>query len=276
MTTPERPDKYEERAVAFVDLLGFRGTLRLFEEHPRFFNELVKFMTGMADIAARDSGGPPGGTQITAFSDSLCISANFPTERPGEATVNAAGICWLAAHASRALLRMGVLTRGGIAAGLLYHQGPIVLGRGLVHAYEIEQAAKYPRIVVADDLAVRINGLPPTARARFAEQRMPKGPLESDLLERDFDGCWILNAIPRIPQGDAWRTDGDTLRRFKTTARRLAAQLLEQLGYEPRNADVVSKLRWLITKLNPELAKAELPEIDIDDPVAAINLLGVD
>jgi hypothetical protein len=230
-------------------------------------------MTGMA-ASPRSEHAPPG-LQITAFSDSLCISAPTTPGNPGATLVHAAGVCWLAAHASRELLRLGILIRGGITIGHLYHRGAFAIGRGLVTAYELEQRANFPRILVDPELAVAIEQLPGATKSRLAEQLSPRGPVAEPLLQRDSDGSWMVDTIPRVPSGDSWKADEVTVRqRFKTVAMHLSLQLMAQLWHKPVNENVVGKLRWLIQRFNPELLKLGLGKIDAEDPMRSIINLG--
>jgi len=78
------------------------------------------------------------------------------------------------------LLFRGILTRGGITSGLLYHNSQVVLGRGLIDAYYLEsKLAKYPRIVISEDIVSNIFSLPINSGIQ-------------DFIKRDFDGLWHL------------------------------------------------------------------------------------
>jgi len=55
------------------------------------------------------------------------------------------------------LLRQGVLTRGGITKGLLYHSSNIAFGPALIEAYRLEsEVAVYPRVVLDPTLTKSI------------------------------------------------------------------------------------------------------------------------
>jgi hypothetical protein len=83
------------------------------------------------------------------FSD-LCITA---TPVKGDAVpFHSQGIFFLELlgliHAQVGLLGQGVFVRGGITIGPLVKSYNVLYGPGLVKAYELEQTAQYPRIIV--------------------------------------------------------------------------------------------------------------------------------
>src|SRR5438132_12590660 len=58
-----------------------------------------------------------------------------------------------AAFLSSLLLREGILCRGAIAKGKVIHDERVLLGTGVLAAYELErQVAIFPRLVIADNL----------------------------------------------------------------------------------------------------------------------------
>lgn len=79
-------------------------------------------------------------------------------------------------------LDLGLLIRGGITTGELYHRDGIVFGGGLVEAHSIEsRTAVYPRIAVSP----RVYGVP----------RLSKAHGEIGV---DYDGIRFLDYIPRM------------------------------------------------------------------------------
>jgi hypothetical protein len=69
-----------------------------------------------------------------------------------QALMSVRSIANAVAHRAR---QFECLIRGAVTSGPLYHSGGIVFGQGLVKAYEMEsQMAKYPRIIVDDNLLI--------------------------------------------------------------------------------------------------------------------------
>lgn len=175
---------YENRVVAFIDLLGFRELVSLSALHSEATQHIHSFLQAIQthEVAegiygtiptlgldgtkllkpARDL---PGGAEkyeslkkawpieITQFSDSLVLSCNAIDG------MSCTLLLEFIVSLSLAAFQQGFLLRGGISQGLLIHQegGPL-FGPAFVDAYAMEsKQAAWPRIVVnknVRDLAV--------------------------------------------------------------------------------------------------------------------------
>jgi hypothetical protein len=79
-------------------------------------------------------------------------------------------------------LKIGMLVRGGMTLGELYHREGVVLGSGLVEAYGLESTvSKYPRITISSSIYSRIH-----VNDRGANMR------------RDKDGIWNLDYFKHL------------------------------------------------------------------------------
>jgi hypothetical protein len=166
---------YQQRVVAFVDVLGFsklvkasdtdlaaRNKLRRMIDTGRFFERFMKTYLGFAEA--------------TFFSDTFIISMTPPDVRALYVIRETGYLC-------RHLLLQGFPCRGAITTGSLYHRGRFIVGPALADAYRLEQSvAIYPRVVL-DDLTMKhwTHDLSP-----------PHTDLES-LVKRDRDGQQFLN-----------------------------------------------------------------------------------
>ena len=135
----------DERFVAFIDLLGFRDVLnRMFTNEPQLFKtvlQVLKLAKSFADVPD-----PENMRAITAFSDSVVVTSGGP--------FGTAGLFATVGVLAGELLKRGILCRGGIARGRMYHADGILFGEALVRAYDLERhVAKMPRIVIDDDVA---------------------------------------------------------------------------------------------------------------------------
>ena len=176
---------YENRVVAFIDLLGFRELVSFSALHPEAAGHIYSFLIGIQgqQVMGGLYGGIPtfglDGTrevklardlpntenmlelikthwpiEITQFSDSLVLSC--------KAEDGATSILLLEFIAKLVLgaFQHGFLLRGGITLGLLSHQegGPL-FGPAFIEAYALESKyALWPRIIVDKtvvDLLVR-------------------------------------------------------------------------------------------------------------------------
>jgi hypothetical protein len=143
--------EYEERYVAYIDILGFRSlidqldsgrmspshlrdVLKMVHEHPSFRVNWAE----SSDFRAR------------SISDAVALSA-APRPEGFEHLVFA--ISELATN----LLSYGYLIRGAITKGKLWHDDEVIFGPGLVRAYDMEaRIARYPRIIVTLDVATEV------------------------------------------------------------------------------------------------------------------------
>jgi len=127
---------YQDSIVAFVDVLGFSRIVYGSDK-----SHIEAYFTYVVD----DLKGQVGSTgfQYLLISDAIVVSA------PNTLT-NLTGLVKLLSKIQAKLLSRGILTRGGIASGDLHvdRDSSVVVGPGLIRAYELERAANYPRIII--------------------------------------------------------------------------------------------------------------------------------
>lgn len=143
MSTP----KFEERFIAFIDILGFKSMVEASESGSgRPIAELIALMAdlGTAELKAERVG---LGRSICPMSDRLTAHAGFEITQASDCAIVSTEIspagaitilehCWKAAMA---LLRKGVLIRGYVTRGSVHHAGSVFLGTGYHSAYQREQ-----------------------------------------------------------------------------------------------------------------------------------------
>lgn len=139
-------NNYEQRAVLFLDVLGFKRLIK--ENRQAVIHDVLEITSRKYDT----------NYQISAFSDNLAVSMKFNS---GYELFN---LIEFASYLTWLLLHKGVLCRGGIAVGDLYHRDGVIYGPALVRAYQLEsQVAIYPRIVLDKEAfadSIRIGGNP--------------------------------------------------------------------------------------------------------------------
>lgn len=175
--------KYEERLVAYIDIMGWgaatngeeitsavKQALALFDEPFNFtsasFREKVDKELG--------PGKNPFYKDIECgiYSDGILIS--MPADN-GPRIFSIGNIC-------RKLIEFGFLCRGGITRGLCYHSGNRALGPAINEAVALEKKAKLPRIICSTKVLDISN----------------TGYLGSKFISIDPDGLNILNLFPSI------------------------------------------------------------------------------
>jgi len=137
---------YKIKAVAFLDILGFKSIVKKSEDI-QFREKLIKSLVELKgmEMSRENMAGVKFdyGKELTAFSDSIVISYDISNDG---AIFN---ILYDIIFMQIDLIAMGLLLRGGITLGDVFHDGGVVVGPGMIKAYEMEsKIAIYPRIIV--------------------------------------------------------------------------------------------------------------------------------
>lgn len=170
-------EDYENRIVAFIDILGFKDLIKNSENNPEQIQKLLEILKY---IKAWDSHGPnkwdikvvaveedaqrkglekfdiSGITTCTCFSDSIVVSVQCENELINEKASTLIGnISKIGAQ----LLQAGILIRGAMTVGNLIHtHDGIIMGPAMIEAYLLESNyAKNPRIILSDKLIGQLN-----------------------------------------------------------------------------------------------------------------------
>lgn len=172
------------------------------------------------------------GSTISFFSDSIVVSApvDIPGARDGKCLAILACIETVKAL-QRSLLMLGLSSRGGVSIGGLVHSGELIVGDGLLKAYNIERYKSVsPRTVVDPAL---IDHLVATAREHF--------PVYSNrvahALRQDADGQFFVDYLTYCPNEGFCGLDTE----FAAIIRKLTEDLAAS-GQQPW----ASKLEWLL------------------------------
>ena len=251
--------RFQNRFVAFVDVLGFRNLVERMSHEDRIFatvRDALKVLDRQAlgfqqyrrerrskrqELRRKGGVSVVGETnlQMTAFSDCFVLSEVSPAWHV-LAAVQSLGARFLAE---------GILTRGAVVLGKAYHNGRVLFGPGIIEAYELEsRVAKYPRILVTDAVREAVWGY-------------HEGLWKSRLLTRDADGCWYVNLL--VPSFSSWAplsgpdSPTDTRAHLKQVHRSLTAAWQSAQG----NTENMSKVWWLIHQFNKVAEKDGLEPI---------------
>ncbi len=132
-------DTYEERIIAYADILGWREA----SKNPSEFGRLKAAAQGIADHARLVSKAPAD-IEFSFFSDSFAVSAPVNSGQ---------NVFRIMSWASNSLLHENkFLVRGGVTIGYLYHKQNIIFGPAMIEAVEIEEMACYPRLLCSEKL----------------------------------------------------------------------------------------------------------------------------
>ena len=139
---------YEDRLVAFLDLLGFSKMVEnRRDEDIEFVINLIPDMlrTHRANILRDD-------LQITSISDSIILSVKA---NPDDNLKDLFNICVIIGRLQHELALNGYYMRGGISVGKLIHDSKrnLIVGPAYIKAYKLEvEKCIVPRVVIGEDV----------------------------------------------------------------------------------------------------------------------------
>lgn len=158
----------KEHLIIYIDILGTKNAIHGQEEgRTGALIKLLSYMTslrGDCDLKTRTEEGliiSDIRPTVSTFSDLIVISYPVETLQTvnvrsslGQGVMLAQGyLAYLAAEA----MKLGFLIRGGATVGPLHHEGGVILGPGLIDAYQLESGiAHHPRIAVSRNLVERV------------------------------------------------------------------------------------------------------------------------
>jgi hypothetical protein len=271
------PFRLESRVVGFADFLGSRELYKKAADDPELIPRILENLTriknaSLALVAERESGppdfchssvqaplrlsdAPPPAVEMGFFSDSFVVSAG------GE---NAETVVPRLQQLAFSLLEQGVLCRGGVVKGPLYHQDGIVFGPALNDAYAIESSvAVYPRIVLGEAFARTYLDWEDSVASRLSAGSGSElsGLRYPNLVKRDKDGCHFINLFaldPMLVPG-GWDLGKARLpERYSRVREQLVAILRE--SSEGSNLSVLAKHRWICKEFNDAVAEHEFQQ----------------
>ncbi|HEU4789998.1 MAG TPA: hypothetical protein VFS71_09955 [Flavobacterium sp.] len=150
--------KYEERIVAFIDILGFANIIKASVNSQEQLDKIASALTyihryfNLVRVDYED----PSTLQLSQFSDSIVISVSMKDSSEMLAIFKHLKMIQIN------LLYQGILLRGGITKGKLIHTDNLLLGPGMINAYNLEsKCAMHPRIVIDPKVLwqfARVNG----------------------------------------------------------------------------------------------------------------------
>jgi hypothetical protein len=186
---------YEDRILAFIDVLGFsdsvKKTIRFDVEdevETKRIDNLIEKVQWHLNYEKDHYGKSFNSKVVNQFSDSLVISY-LQTEESGIFYI-LLDILYLCADA----LQNGFLLRGAIVCDKVYHTEKKVFGPALVKAYEMEnKLAIYPRIILDDN----IFDVAKNYHARHHDADMELDYIKHILI-KDFDGLYFINYFDAI------------------------------------------------------------------------------
>ncbi len=185
---------YENRIVAFIDILGFSALLdetvgKNGIDNEKRIDEVIRaygMIRGIWDLDKRVGGqlvSTSSSKRVTIFSDTIVVT--FRAEEPSEVFYTLLEIKWLIMR----LLDHRILCRGAVSLGKLIHTDEYIFGPALVEAHLLEsKAALYPRVILDRSVVETGATFKDSGHSRQEERKY----VES-LLEKDSDGMYYID-----------------------------------------------------------------------------------
>lgn len=235
---------YEDRLVAFIDILNFRGMINdtVDARGNEDAQKIQKIYDAYETIQQNWKGAGTNddlsrSKRVTIFSDSIVISVKASEKSQIFLTLLEIK------HLIMSMVWRGILVRGAIVRGKLIHDQEKVFGPALIEAYTLEsKAALYPRIILDRDLVQA------AAESRSSHHsRADEIGYVEQLLESDSDGMYYIDYFFKA-QAELDDPDYD----FPSYIEALGSIVRKGLmgSVHPSNADVRVKYSWMRERYN--------------------------
>lgn len=229
--------QYENRIVAFIDVLGFSSMVAATSKNQKRLQNLTSALNSFYNLIWEwEADGVKSSFAFTQFSDSIVVSAIADTVDSFDMLLQVMrGIVKLVSD-------YGIIVRGGIAQGQLIHDENMLIGPAMVEAYDLEsKKALYPRIIIDEKLK---NYFFESLDDFLSDIKIPSRPDWDNIFAQDKDGLWFLNYInPSLTylQG----TSSHSIKDYQEVLHDIVDK-----GKNSNNKQVVEKYKWLEEKLS--------------------------
>lgn len=235
---PQLSTIYEDRILAFVDILGFKSMVQQSACNPQ---EQQRILNAMEIIHSykefNDTGFGNGlrqyGVQVTTFSDSAILS--YPMSFDG----GLFHVLLDLIHLQIDLSNLGIFIRGGVSIGQAYHNEYNAFGPAMNDAYELEsKKAIFPRIILTEQTL--FDGI----AASKSHQNSFDIALLKSIVARDTDGFYYLDYLRQFQELDYPEYD------YYNWLARIRSHLVYNLNLYYANAEVYPKYQWMLAYWN--------------------------
>lgn len=138
--------QYEHRLVAFIDILGFSAMVEKSVQDEEYRDKIFRALEQIqhqVNYNEEKKKEENRDFEMVQFSDSLVVSQRYND------TVSFSTFIMRINFIQKILADEGILIRGGISAGDLYHKNTIAYGPAFIRAYKLESSlADFPRIII--------------------------------------------------------------------------------------------------------------------------------
>lgn len=248
--------KYENRLIAFIDILGFKEIVHSSERDSSkidFLHSVLNYLKSWevsekwnlqlveieedAQKKGVENFDIRGKTNSTSFSDSIVVSVKVDNNVNEMASTLIVNLAYIGAI----LFEKGILFRGGLTIGnLIHNENGTVFGQGLIEAYQLESKnAIFPRIILSDKLIQQLNYPLETKHNRYPYHQY---------LERFTDGCVGFHQMIYFQVIESWTEMTDE--KLKESLGKIRKIIVQGLDTSFENPRVYEKYKWLKEQYN--------------------------
>lgn len=283
----ELEEKQAECCVAYIDILGFKDMIDNNSHLPVFALRFIKRFINNYYHSNNEHNNEVDADEFlpkaTMFSDSIVISQPI-------AEVNYLLFINLIAQLQYGLFTKGILIRGGISCGKLYHDENYLFGKGLIKAYLFESSyADYPRIVIDYNLIEEIHKLVNERLNQSWKERISVDSKQHDFngldndegdyscyVRKDFDDEMYIDYFSKIiEQGfinfDVFGCKAE-LKNLINEPEFINAKNIIETGLKTKTHQVLTKYEWLRKLYNSSIQDAFIKR-NIQDEKKTLNSL---
>jgi hypothetical protein len=235
----------EERFVAFIDILGFKGIVKSIELNNNENNPDLKRIKSILNFMNEETFDPNysadlpvyvekdgglielelGDPKLTYVSDCLIISS--------EPTLDGFKALSRKIHKITSDLAFdGVFCRGAITKGKLFHHDKVIFGSSYVKAYKLEEEkADFPRVIIDPDII------------DFFDITNEKMPLSAMFYGKDIDGFYYQRYW-------TWQLFPPYIGRFEDYLMVVRKHIIDNLVAFEKDERLMGKYTWLKKEFN--------------------------
>ena len=233
---------YEDRIVAFVDILGFKNMVTTSQDNLLEQQRIMRAMDIIHGYKQMNDESFDGysqkvGIHITTFSDSAILS--YPITYDGGLFFVLLSLI----HLQLDLLTLGMFIRGGVSIGKAHHDEFNAFGPAIVQAYSLEsERAFFPRIILSPhimELGIKYSP---------SHQNEYDIALLKSLVQQDMDGWLYLDYLKQHQELDNPCSD------YYELMRQVRHQIICGLNfYYNQRGTIYPKYQWLLSYWNNTL-----------------------
>ena len=242
---------FELRAVGFIDILGFKQLMDEAEASHAAFQRLAGLRRVLDTFVLYDNAGVAATVpdflkpKYIFISDSIILSAPLVHNRTNLA--DGLGIVVLKTiQIAERIIELGHLVRGGVSIGNVWHDDRNIFGTGYINAYQTEQRAIHPRVVLDHLAAVVWDSAERFERALCISDG-------DDLIVDILHPYYLRETTARLPYEGY----------FQTLRNRIVANLEDMPLGSPKR----SKWKWMVGFFNEALQRHNINVQPITLPI---------